>query len=631
MERLRAILYTGIAITFSVFQLYMTTAGQLDPFLFRIIHLYFALVLTYLILPQTRATPRIDRVINNIFLTITILTGTYLVIMWTRLIERFPLIHPLPQGGIVFGIMFFLVLLDALRRVMGKELVIVVIVIAAYTLYGQYTYGIFKHLGYSIADVIDVTYLSTEGTFGETLGISASYLFLYVLFGSFLVRSGVGEMIIDLGKALAGHRTGGAGKIATITTAGFGMISGSAVASVLTIGTFTIPLMRKMGYGAIHAGALIAIGSTGGIIMPPVMGAVAFLMAQYLGMPYGMVIIYAFLPACLYYLCLYASTHFEAKKLRLPVLKKDELPHALKVLRKGWYLLIPVILLIGFLIRQYSAAFAVLVAIYANIILMIVMPQKKFKERILDIILSLKQGARDALLVVVALAVANLIEGLISITGVALKISTILVRVSPNVFVLLGLAAGTLFILGLALPSFVIYITAVPILVPPLVKFGLDPVAVHLFLVYWAVLSMITPPTGASFYAAAAVAQAPVMRVGWMATRIAAPIYLLTFMLALHPALLLRGAHIWETFYYIIPASIGVICMAAANTGFLLSELRPLERLMLIIAGIFLIYASPLFLILGMFSLITVVYTQVIKKKYLSRDLEVTPNDNSKK
>ncbi|MCX5816198.1 MAG: TRAP transporter fused permease subunit [Proteobacteria bacterium] len=629
MEKFRTLLFGGIAILYSMFQLYTGTIGRMDPFLLRIIHLYFALVLTFLMVPSNKG--KLNNVVNDVFLGLVVATGIYLLFMWPTLTERFPLVSPLPLSGFVFGSIFYVVLLEALRRHMGKELVIVVIVLTAYVLFGKYTYGIFKHLGYSIANVLDVVYLSTEGTFGETLGISANYLFLYVLFGSFLVRSGIGELIIDLGKALAGNRIGGAGKITTVASAGFGMISGSAVSSVLTVGSFCAPLLNKMGYTPIYSGALIATASTGGVIMPPVMGAIAFLMAEYLGIPYGRVIIYAFFPACLYYLCLYASAHFEAKKQHLPVLKKEELPSAIETLKKGWYLLIPAFLLVGFLIKQYSAQFSVLVAIYANIALMLLLPNKKIKTKLLDIVLSLKDGARDALMVVIALAVANLIEGLFSITGVALKISAILVQISPNIFVLLGLAAGTLFLLGLALPSFVIYITAVPLLIPPMLKFGLDPVASHLFLLYWAVLSMITPPTGASFYAAAAVVKAPIMKVGWAATRMAAPIYLLTFILALHPALLLRGTSIWETLYYIVPAGLGVISIAAANSGYLLSELRPFERLMLIIAGIFLIYASPLFLFLGMLSLIAVVYTQVIKKKYLSPDLEVTVNDNSKK
>lgn len=614
-RRLRTLLFSGIAISFSLFQLYVGTVGRLDPFLLRIIHLYFALVLTFFLLPKTQG--KIDRIINDIFLGSVVVTGLYLIIKWSSLSERFPLISPLPPEGIIFGIIFFVVLLEAVRRYMGKELVIVVIVITAYVLFGKYTLGIFKHLGYSVANVIDVTYLSTEGTFGETFGISPNYLFLYVLFGAFLVRSGVGEMIIDLGKALAGRQTGGAGKVATIAGAFFGMISGSAVAGVLTIGSFSVPLMKKMGFSPVLSGAITAVASTGDVIMPPVMGAIAFLMAEYVGIPYGRIIIYAFFPACLYYLCIYAAAHFEAKKQHLPVFKKEELPLVREVFKKRWYLSIPVIILITLLVKQYSPGYSVLWATYAAIALMLVVPGKGLKTKLLDIVSSLEKGASNALLVVIALAVANLIEGLISITGLALKLSIILVQISPNVFFLLGLTAATLFLLGLALPSFVIYITSVPILVPPLVKFGIDPVAAHMFLVYWAVLSMITPPTGASFYAAAGVAQAPVMQVGWAATRIAAPIYLLTFIFVLHPALLLRSGSFWETLYYAIPAILGVISIAAANSGYLLTDLRLFERIILILGGICLIYASPVFLGMGIFALGLAIYTQIIKRKYM--------------
>ena len=615
----RVLLFDGIAISFSIFQLYSATAGRLDPFLLRIIHLYFALVLTFLALPRISKKPLTYRVVNNIFLLLVILTGTYLIFMWSPLTERFPLVSPLPEGGLISGIIFSLILLEAIRRHMGKELVITVIIIALYVLFGTYMPGIFHHLGYSIGNVIDVAYLSTEGTFGETLGISASYLYLYILLGSLLMRSGLGEILIEMGKSLAGHLTGGPGKIATITCAAFGMVQGSAVAGVVTIGTFTIPLMKRVGYPPYLAGAIIAVAASGDIIMPPVMGAIAFLMAQYLGIPYGKIIIYAFLPALIYFLAIFCAVHFDAKKRRLPVIPKDELPHFFPILKRGWYLSIPVILLIGLLIKQYSVVFAVLVPIYSIMAIMLLLPHKKLKSRLFDIVIALRDGAKNALLVVIALAVANLIEGLISITGVALKISTILVHVSPNVYVLLGLAAGSLFLLGLALPSFVIYITAVPILVPPMVKFGLDPVAVHLFLIYWAVLSMITPPTGASFYAAAGVASAPVMKVGWTATRIAAPIYLFTFIFALHPALLLRGSSLWETFYYIIPATLGVISISSANAGYLLSDLIFVQRVILIVGGFLLIYGHPFTFFLGGFALIGVLFTQVRWKKVATK------------
>lgn len=613
--RIRTILYDGIAISFSLFHLYVGTTGQIDPFILRITHLYFVLTLTFLALPKKSGWLFVERTINNVFLILVILTGAYLIFMWSTLIDRFPLVSPLPQGGLILGIIFFVVLLEAVRRHMGKEMVIVVIVITAYVLFGKYMLGIFKHLGYSLAKVVDIAYLSTEGTFGETLGISASYLYLYILFGTFLIKSGLGELLIEVGKALVGHMIGGSGKIAVVSCAIFGMVSGSAVAGVVTIGNFTIPLMKNFGYPPYLAGAIIAIAASGDIIMPPVMGAIVFLMSNYLAMPYSKIIIYAFLPAILYYLGLYFAVHFDAKKRRLPVIPKDELPRLFPILKKGWYFSIPVILLIVLLTKQYSIVFAVLMPLYTLMAIMVMLPHKGFKSKLFDIGLALRDGAKNALLVAVALAVGNLIEGLISITGAALKLSLVLVHISPNIYVLLALASMTLFLLGLALPSFVIYITAVPILVPSMVKFGVDPVAAHLFLVYWAVLSMITPPTGGSFYAAAGVAGAPVMKVGWTATRIAAPIYLLTFIFALHPALLLRGANLWETVYYFLPAAFGVVAISSANAGYLLSDLHFFQRVMLVVGGIFLIYGHYVTFLLGIFALGVVLYTQIKQKK----------------
>jgi len=613
--RFRTLLYNGIAISFSLFQLYVGTTGQIDPFILRITHLYFVFILTFLALPKKSGRLFEKRGINNVILIFVILTGAYLILMWSTLTERFPLISPLPQGGFILGIIFFVVLIEAVRRHMGKEMVIVIIIITAYVLFGKYTFGIFKHLGYSLSKIIDITYLSTEGTFGETFGISASYLYLYILFGTFLIKSGFGEILMEVGKSAVGHLAGGTGKIAIVSCACFGMVSGSAVAGVVTIGNFSIPLMKNFGYPPYLAGAIIAVAASGDIIMPPVMGAIAFLMSNYLAMPYGKIITYAFLPAVLYYLGVYFVVHFDAKKRRLPVIPKDELPHLFPILKRGWYFSIPIILLIVLLIKQYSIVLAVLVPLYTLIAIMIIHPHKGLKSKIFDIGIALRDGAKNALLVAIALAVGNLIEGLISITGVALKLSIVLVNFSPNIYVLLVLAACTLFLLGLALPSFVIYITAVPILVPAMGKFGVDPVAAHLFLVYWAVLSMITPPTGASFYAAAGVAGAPVMKVGWTATRIAAPIYLLTFIFTLHPALLFRGATLWETLYYFLPAALGVIALSSANAGYLLSDLSFFQKVMLVVGGIFLIYGHYVTFLLGIFALGVVLYPQIKQKK----------------
>ncbi len=593
MDKLRRYAFACVAIGFSVFQLYMATLGQLDPFLFRIIHLYFALVLTFIALKKKQVESRRERITNYLLLLCTAGTGLYLVLMWSTLVARFPLIEPLPGGGMIFGMLFFVVLLVALSRHAGLELVYVVAVIILYVLFGNWLPGIFHHSGYSIANIIDVGYLSTEGTFGETLGLSANYLFLFILFGAFLLRTGAGELIIACGRSVAGHLTGGAGKIATIACAGIGSISGSAVAGVATVGSITIPLMRSNGYPAYLAGAVIAAAASGDIIIPPVMGAIAFLMAQYLGMPYGKIIGYAIVPALMYFFSIFCAVHFDAKKRGFPRIPRKELPSALPVIKQKWHLSIPVLVLVYLLVKQHSLSFSVLIPLYVLMGMMLVFSRAGLKSRGRDLLETLRDGARNALLVVVSLAVANLIEGLISITGLSLKISTVLVRVSPNVYVLLALAAATLFVLGLALPSFVIYITSVPILAPPMIQFGLDPVAVHFFLVYWALLSMVTPPTGVSFYAAAGVAEAPVMKVGWAATRICAPVYLLTFFLVLHPAILLRGSNLWETLYFLLAAVFGIICISSANSGYLLRLMGVPERVLLIVAGVFLIYAQP--------------------------------------
>lgn len=583
----RDFIFTLIAIAFSLFQLYTGTVGTLEPFFQRVIHLYFALVLVFLLPRPSEKEGKVGKIIDFASLGLVLLTGVYLVANLNYLATRFPLISPVRDMDIVIGVVFLLLLVEATRRQMGLALPIVTLVVVGYTLWGASAPGIFNHAGFSLANVVDLGYLTMDGTFGLPLGISAAYLFLFVLFGSFLIRTGLGDLIMQVGTGLAGHWTGGPAKIAVLTSAGTGMISGSAVANVVTTGSFTIPLMKKMGYKPHFAGAVEAVASTGGAITPPVMGVLAFLMSEYSGIPYGKIIVYAALPAFLYYFGVFWGVHFEALRMKLPVLAKSELPDYVTPLKQQWFLFVPVVVLLVLILKQYSPGFSVLVAIYSAIVVGLLNPRNRLG--FFGLMKTLAEGAKDSLTVVLATAVAGFIGGLIGMTGLGLRLGALIGSISYNAYMLLALVALVLFLMGMALPATVAYIVTEAILVPPLLKFGLDPVASHLFLVYWATLAFITPPVGLAFYAAAGIAKTSVMKTGWAATRLALPVYLLTFMFALNPALLFRGGSIASSLLPASTAALGIFAIAASGAAYFLSDLNLFERLLLGLSGVLLV------------------------------------------
>ncbi|MDK2925932.1 MAG: hypothetical protein PWQ41_1706 [Bacillota bacterium] len=491
----------------------------------------------------------------------------------------------------IVGAIAMLLLLEAGRRITGKALPILAIIFLLYAYLGPYLPGFLAHRGYTVTRLIDQMYISSEGIFGIPLGVAATYVFLFILFGSFLETSGLGEAFTNLAIAVAGSSPGGPAKVAVVASGLLGMINGSAAANVVTTGTFTIPLMKSVGYRPHFAGAVEAVASTGGQIMPPVMGAAAFIMAEFLGIPYGRVMLAAAIPAFLYFLAVFAMVHLEARRLGLQGLPKEQLPDVRKILKERGHLAFPILLLMYLLIKGYTPIYAASYSIFALILVGFLRPQTRITLK--GILRALEGAARGSLSVTIACGVVGYIVGVISLTGLGLMAANYIVEAAHGIlFLTLLLTMVASIILGMGLPTSACYIVTATVAVPALIKLGVLPIAAHLFALYFGCLSAITPPVALAAYAGAGVAGANPSQVGWTATRLGIAGFLIPFIFVYSPVLLLENATLLQIIWALLTASIGVINLGAAVIGFLYARLDALQRIALFSAALLLIYPS---------------------------------------
>lgn len=434
-------------------------------------------------------------------------------------------------------------------------------------------------------------YLRTDGIFGVPLGVSASFIFLFVLFGAFLNTSGAGQFFIDLAVALTGRSQGGAGKAAVVASALMGTVSGSSVANAVTTGAFTIPLMKQGGYRAEFAGAVVAAASTGGQVMPPVMGAAAFIMAQFLGISYWDIVVAAAIPALLYFISIIAMVHFRAGKMRMKRLDGSSLPRIGAIMKRGWFLLLPILTLVVFLAYGYSPTLAV----FYSILLLIVVswfgkPEQRMTPR--RILATLIEGGLSAIEVAAACACSGIMIGVIGITGVGLSFSSYVLSLSGGILPMaLFLTMVGSIVLGMGVPTTAQYIITSTLAAPALAQMGVPMMSAHLFCLYFGVLADVTPPVALATYAAAGIARAKALKTGFTALLVAIAGFIVPYMFVYNPYLLLQG----DAFQIILgcaTALLGVIGLASAVQGFLIDDLNIVERLLLLSIPFLILYPS---------------------------------------
>lgn len=567
---------TAIAIAFSLFHLYTSYFGILPALRHRSLHLTFVLVLLFLIFPTARGRLRLKLYFVDVLLALlSVVVGIYIFVEYQNLSGR----QGLPNAfDVWFGFITTLLILESARRVMGWTMPLVAVFFILYGFLGRYFPAPFTHGGLTFEEVFSGLYTTLEGIFGVALGVSSTYIVCFVIFGAFLSQSGGSEFFFNLSQSLFGTVRGGPAKVSVMSSSLFGTVSGSAVANVMVDGWLTIPMMKRVGFKPHVAGAIEAVASTGGQIMPPVMGAAAFIMAEILSIPYYKVALAAAIPALLYYLCLFIVIDLEAAKGGLSGLRRAELPSFRQVLFSEGHLLVPLLLLILMLVVFF---YSPMKASFYTILVILAISYLKPKTRMTPrkIFFALKEGGINTVSVASACACAGIIVGMFSLSGLGHKLSFILVQISGgSLFLLLVLTAICNIILGMGMPTTAVYIILATLAAPALVKLGIPPIAAHLFVFYFGCLSHITPPVALAAFAGASLAEAPPMKTGFAAWRIGLVGFIVPFMFVYGPALVLEDTAI-HVLVACSTACIGVWALAVSLEGYVFRPFPWWQRL----------------------------------------------------
>ncbi|MBQ2035848.1 MAG: TRAP transporter permease, partial [Peptococcaceae bacterium] len=474
--------------------------------------------------------------------------------------------------------------------------------------------GTFGHRGFSIQRIATHLYFTTEGIIGTPLAVCSTFIFLFILFGAFLERTGVGQFFIDIANSIAGKMTGGPAKVAVISSALQGMITGSSVANTVGSGSFTIPMMKRMGYRPEFAAAVEAAASTGGQIMPPIMGAAAFLMAEMTGIPYSNIVIAAIVPAFLYFSGIMIMVHLEAKRYGLKGLPAEEIPNFFKLMFSYWYLLLPLIVLVTMMMTGYTPARSALVAIVVAIVVSMFRKETRMSPHtFLD---ALEGGARNIIGVAIACSVAGCIVGIVTLTGIGLKLAGGLLSLSGgNVLLALFFTMIASIVLGMGVPTTANYVIMATITAPVVLKLGIDLLPAHMFVFYFGIVADITPPVALAAYAGSAIARSNPLKTGVQATKLAIAAFLIPYVFALNPSLLLVGSTPIQVISVTITAFIGMFGVASAVEGYLFANMNPVIRVIALVGGLMLIVPGVATDVIGIALIVLVMAFQKARSK----------------
>lgn len=637
------VIVAGIAVGLSLFQLYTAGTGPLEALKQRSLHLTLIMVLAFLLYPGSkRASRAAPTWVDWALAGATVLCVGYLFYNFHGLVMRNGVIL---SWELALGAAGAVLLFEAARRVLAKELLLLAIAFLAYAYLGRYIPGTLGHRGYSTSRIIEHMWFGTEGVFGIALSVSATYMFLFILFGAVLGATGLSQLINDGAMALAGRSPGGPAKVAVIATGFMGMLTGSAVANAASTGAFTIPVMKRAGYRPEFAAAVEGAGGTGGAFMPPVMGAAAFLISEYTSIPYGQICVAAAIPAILYYLSLWMMVHFEARKQGLRGLSRDELPRVWPAIRERGHLLLPVALMVYLLVANYtplfagywaiiatfatawareeleavlrrrgrlrerayallpvavfagafasprfdaaSAAFASLVAAFA-----LALFRSQHSATLLALRVSLQDGARRAIGVALAIAIVGFVIGTASLSSLGMNLGVFIEQLAgESVLLALFFTMLTCIVVGTGIPTTPTYIVVSIIAAPVLGRMGIAKLAAHLFVFYYGVLADVTPPTALSSYTAAGIAGADPQRTTWIAWKLAMAGFIIPFYFTMNPVLLLNVVPVGAASLVLAVATslVGTVALAMALQGWALRRAGPVERLVLLAAALLLI------------------------------------------
>lgn len=628
-----------ISVIFVLFQLYATLSGAITAQVLRATHLAFVQLLAFLLFPPTKHSPRNTLPWYDIVLgLIGAACWLYIVVNFDSLVRRSGNNTPL---DVAIGIVGILVLFESCRRIVGLPIMIIAGSFIVFAFAGKYLPGFLHHRGYSLQRVVCHLFYNTEGIMGTPIGACSTFIFLFILFGALLEKTGIGHFFIDVCNAVAGGASGGPAKVAVLSSALLGTVSGSSVSNTVGSGSFTIPMMKKLGYKGEFAGAVEAAASTGGQIMPPIMGAVAFLMAESLGLPYITIVKAAIVPAILYFTGIFITVHLEAKKLGLKGLPKEQLPRFMPLLLKKGYMILPLVVIIYFLCAGKTAVFAALMGIIACVLVGFGVSvsdlahgrKPSFGGK--DIVEIMCTAARNIISVAIACGMAGIIIGIVTLTGLGLRLGNGLVMLAHGKLLLtLVFTMVASIILGMGAPTTANYLITSTITAGAIISLGIEPLAAHMFAFYFGIIADVTPPVALAAIAGAAIAKAKPMKTALNATKLAIGAFIIPYMFVYNSKMLMINASALSVVMIIVTAILGMFGISVAlegygfnNTGFFYNSGKrkatiiafdAVERLLFAVAGILCVIPETKTDIIGVSLLAILIAYQLILKKVRS-------------
>lgn len=611
---LGGIVFAGL-LAFSLFQVYTAIFGVFTAQIQRSVHLGFALALIFLLFPANRKKKKEYKFqvawYDIVLALLSVVVGAYWPLFINDIVMR---VGMLTETDFYIGIIAILLVLEATRRAVGLPITIIALLFLAYAYFGPYMPDFLQHSGLSFDRIVQTMFFTTEGILGTPLGVSSTFIFLFLLFGAFLIKTGIGQYFNDLAVAIAGRRIGGPAKVAIFSSALQGTISGSSVANVVTSGAFTIPMMKKLGYDKDFAGAVEASSSTGGQIMPPIMGAAAFLMVEFIGngITYWDIAKASAIPAILYFAGIWIMTHFEAKRIGLKGLSKSDMPDIKDILKK-LHLLTPIvailILLMSGVTVTHAALYSILISIAAGFL------NRENRMKLKDIILALVDGARTALGVAAATAAAGIIVGVVTKTGLGLKLANGLLELAGGYLIpTLMLTMVASLILGMGSPTTANYVITSTIAAPAIIMLGVPDLPAHLFVFYFGIIADITPPVALAAFAAAGVSGGEPIRTGIISSKLAIAAFIIPYIFVLSPQMLMIDTNFWGILWISFTAMCGMIAIGAGMIGFWMRKMHWMERIVAVAAGVLLIYPEHFSDIAGLVIFIVLFALQYIWK-----------------
>lgn len=608
----KTLMITIMSGVFSIVFIYQAAFGFWQVQYSRGLYIWFALVLSFLVNPNRKKEVKMPvKIMDYVLIALATISIGYFILNFDRFTTNAGM--PLTTIELTMGLLAVALVLEASRRTVGNSLAIIALVFLAYTYFGNYMPTVIYHRGYSINRIISVMYASTEGIFGSVVYVFSTFIFLFVIFGSFIKASGAGDFIVDLSKAAVGRFTGGAGQTAVVSSWLLGSVLGSSTANTAITGSVTIPMMKSRGYKPHVAGAIEAVVSIGGQFMPPVMGAAAFLMAAFVGVPYLTIAKAGLMPALLFFFSMIFMVYLEAKKSNLKGIPKDELPDAWEVFKKGWYFLLPIAVIIYFLVNGYSPSLAGVAAIFACYLASLV--RKETRMSFKDVFIALADGGKSSLALATTAGAVGILVAAISLPGLGMKFSSIIIELANgNLPIALVLVMAASFVLGMGMNVSSAYLVLVTLAAPALVDMGVPLLTAHFFVFWTSQLSVITPPVALSAYVAAAIAEADTWKTGWYSLRMGLSIYYVPIMFVYIPYLMWVGEP-GQIIWSFTTSLVGVLAFSAMMQGYLLDDTNILDRVLLGAASFSLVLLGLPTDALGFGLIIAVALMQLARKK----------------